>query len=169
MRYRRPNGFAAFTVMWLGQVISVLGTRMTNFALSIWVWKETGHATSLAVMTFLTFGATVALSPLAGSLVDRMGRRLMIIVSDVGCAACTAILLMFFLTGRVQLWQLYVGNTLTRGFLAFWSPAYGATITHMMAEKHYARANAMLSLANAVPAIFAPSLAALLLSVTSIS
>ncbi len=168
MRYRKPSGFAAFTVIWLGQILSVLGTRMTNFALSIWLWQRTEHATSLALMTFLTFGATVALSPLAGSLVDRAGRRVMIIISDVGCAATTALLLVLFLSGHVAPWELYVVNTLTGAFLAFQYPAYSATITQMMEKGHYARANAMISLSSSVPAIFAPTLAAVLLGVFSI-
>jgi DHA3 family macrolide efflux protein-like MFS transporter len=169
MLSRRPTGFAAFTVIWLGQIVSVLGTRMTNFALSIWLWKVTGHATSLGVMIFLSFGATVALSPLAGSLVDRFSRRIMIVISDVGSAVTTAVIFILFLAGIARPWELYVVNTLTGAFLAFQYPAYSATITQMMPKAHYARANSMLSLANSVPAIFAPALAATLLGFLPVS
>ena len=52
---RRPKGMAAFTVIWLGQLVSVLGSAMTQFALMIWIWEETGQATAMALMGFFTF------------------------------------------------------------------------------------------------------------------
>lgn len=165
---KRPTGFAAFTVIWLGQLVSTLGTRMTNFALSIFIWQQTGRASDLALMTFAAFLATVVFSPIAGSLIDRWNRRLTIVLSDIGSAAATCAILVLFLTGAAQVWQLYVVNLVTGAFLAFQAPAYASTISVMMAKGHYPRANAMLSLAQSVPAIFAPSLAAVLLTVVNI-
>jgi MFS family permease len=167
MHVRRPSGFAAFTVIWLGQIQSVLGTRMTSFVLSVTMWLQTGHASSLALMTVLNFGATVLLSPLAGSLVDRVGRRLMMVLSDIGCAASIGALLVAFIVGTPHAWEFYLVNTLTGAFLAFQYPAYSAAITQMMDKAQYARANAMISLATSVPAVFAPTLAAVLLSAVS--
>lgn len=168
MKATRPSGFAAFSVIWLGQILSTLGTRMTNFALSIWIWEATGRASDLALLTFVAFAATTVTSPLAGSLVDRMNRRFVIVLSDAGMAAATVAMLLLFLTDSMQTWHLYVINAVTGAFLAFQYPAYGSLITVMMQKAHYARANAMLSLVRSVPAIFAPALAAVLLSAISI-
>jgi MFS family permease len=159
---------AAFTVLWIGQVLSTLGTRMTNFALSIWIWQATGRASDLALMTFCAFAATVVFSPIAGSLIDRWSRRLTILLSDAGSAVASALLLGLYLAGSVSVWHLYVVNLLTGAFLAFQLPAYSATISLMMEKEHYPRANAMLSLARSVPAIFAPACAAAVLAATSI-
>lgn len=128
----RPSGFLAFTTIWLGQLLSTLGTRMTTFALSIWIWQQTGHATDLALMTFAGFLATAVFSPLAGSLIDRWNRRLTIVLSDVGSGAATVLLLVLFATGSAQVWQLYAVNVLTGAFLAFQTPAYSSTISLMM-------------------------------------
>ncbi|WP_425321279.1 MFS transporter [Couchioplanes caeruleus] len=159
---------AAFSVLWVGQVLSTLGTRMTNFALSIWIWQATGHASDLALMTFFAFAATVVFSPIAGSLIDRWSRRLTILLSDAGSAIVTALLLALYLTGSVSVWHLYVVNVVTGALLAFQLPAYSATISLMMEKDHYPRANAMLSLARSVPAIFAPAAAGALLAATNI-
>jgi len=168
-RLRQLTGLRAFTVLWVGQLASSTGTRMTNFVLGIWVWQQTGQASALALLTFFAFGATVVCSPLAGSLVDRWSRRLTIMLSDIGSAVATGLLLLVFLTGHAQLWELILTNTLTGGFLAFQYPAYGATIAAMLPKDQYPKANGMMSLVRSTPAIFGPVLAGLLLRLTSLS
>ncbi len=165
---KRPSGFGAFTIIWIGQLLSAIGTRMTNFALSIYVWQLTGTATELALMLFFGLGATILFSPLAGSLVDRWNRRLTIVLSDVGSVVVTVGLLALFLTDSVQIWQLYVVNALTGAFLAIQIPAYSATITIMMEKTRYTRANAMMWSVRALPVIFAPGFAAVLLGITGV-
>lgn len=165
---RRPSGFGAFTVLWIGQLLSALGTRMTAFALSIWVWQKTGSVTDLAFMMFFALGVTVLFSPIAGSLIDRWDRRITIVLADVGSAVATFALLALFLTGSVQLWQLYLVNALTGASLAFQLPAYASTVTVMMEKGRYPRANAMLWAVRTLPVIFAPGLAAILLGVADI-
>jgi len=142
---------------------------MTNFVLGIWVWQQTGQASALALLTFFAFGATVVCSPLAGSLVDKLSRRLTIMLSDIGSAVATALMLLLFVAGHVQLWELVVANTLTGGFLAFQYPAYGATIAVMLPKEQYPKANGMLSLVRSAPAIFGPVLAGALLGAVGIS
>ncbi len=166
---QRPSGFGAFTVIWAGQLLSAVGTRMTNFALSIWVWQQSGSVTDLTLMMFFAFGATVLFSPLAGSLIDRLDRRLTIVLSDLGSAVATFALLALFLTGSVQMWQLYIVNFLTGAFLAFQLPAFAAAITVMMEKGKYPRANAMLWAVRTLPVIFAPAFAATLLGITGVT
>lgn len=165
---RRPGGFAGFTTIWAGQLLSALGTRMTNFALSIWVWEATGQATQFVWLTSAAFVATVVVSPLAGVLIDRWPRRLTIVLSDAGSAVATLAMLVLFVTHSVSLWQLYVVNVATGAFLAFQVPAYTATISVMMERGRYARANAMMFTVRFMPLIFAPGLAAALLAGTDI-
>lgn len=164
----RPAGMAAFTVIWSGQLVSAVGTRMTNFALGVWVWQQSNSASDLALMTVFAFGATVVASPIAGSLVDRWNRRLTVIMSDLGSGVATLGALLLFATGTASLWPLIAVNTVMGAFLAFQYPAIAATITTMVAKEQYPRANAMLSMARSIPAIFAFLAAGALLSVASI-
>ena len=166
---KRPSGFGAFTVIWAGQILSALGTRMTNFALSIWVWQRTGSATDMALMMVCGLGATVLFSPVAGSLVDRWNRRLTIVVSDVGSAIVTFVLLGLFLAGSAQMWHLYLVNVVTGALLAVQGPAFSATITVMMERGRYHQANAMMWMVRTLPVIFAPAFAATLLGVTGVN
>lgn len=165
---RRPIGFAAFTVLWCGQFLSVIGTRMTNFALSIWVWDATGNTTQFTLTVFFAFAGTVIFSPVAGVFIDRWNRRLTMLLADLGSAVATAVLLVIFLSGSVGMWQLYLINFVTGAFLAFQVPVFQATITTMMGRANYSRANAMMFAVRSTPELFAPLLAALLLTVTDI-
>ena len=51
-----------FTIIWLGQLISTIGSRMTIFAVTIWAWELTGSATALALMGFFFLAPSVAIA-----------------------------------------------------------------------------------------------------------
>src|SRR5690348_8203383 len=98
MTENRPKGMFAFTVVWIGQLISMLGTGMTRFALGIWAWDKTGQATPLALVALASFGPGVILSPIAGALVDRWNRKLVMILSDLAAGLSTIALFILFAT-----------------------------------------------------------------------
>jgi len=51
-RSKKRRNLRTFALVWFGQSISILGSSMTAFAFSIWVWQLTGHATDLALFGF---------------------------------------------------------------------------------------------------------------------
>jgi DHA3 family macrolide efflux protein-like MFS transporter len=157
------SGLRVFTIVWLGQVLSLLGSAMTWFALSIWAFELTGQATTLALLSFFVFGPTILLSPVAGALVDRWNRRLVLILSDLSAGMATLVVLLLYSAGSLQLWHLYVAGFLAGAFQAFEYPAYAASITVMVPKRHYARASGMLELAWSASAVLAPLLAGILL------
>ena len=158
-----------FTVVWLGQVVSLLGASMTRFAITIWAWQETGQATALALVGVFTFAPAVLLSPLAGALVDRWNRKLVMMLSDLTAGMATVALLALYLSGHLQVWHLYVLGAWSGAFSAFQFPAYSAAISTMLPPKQYARASGMLALADAISGIAAPVLAGLLLAVIGVA
>lgn len=161
----RPEGMVAFTIIWIGQVVSLLGTTMTNFALAIWAWQITGQATALALVGFFAFLPRLLVSPFAGALVDRWNRKFVMMLSDLGAVASTAAVLLLFSTGHLQIWHLYVTGAFSGAFGAFQFPAYSATVTTMVSKKQYSRASGMLSTAQFASNIFSPVLAVILLNI----
>lgn len=159
-----PTGMVAFTLIWSGQLVSLTGSAMTRFALALWAWQETGLATALALVAFFSFAPMVLLSPLAGVLVDRLPRKLVLMLTDLGAGVATVALLVLFATGHLQIWHLYVAGAFAGAFEAFQFPAFSAAITTMVTRRHYARANGMLSLAESASSIAAPLLAGFLIS-----
>lgn len=164
----RPAGMRAFVVIWIGQVISLLGSAMTGFALTIWAYQVTGQATALALMVFFSFTPGVVLSPVAGALVDRWNRRLVMMLSDLAAGLATIAVLLLYTSGHLEVWHLYVTGFVAGIFQAFQFPAYSAAVTMMLPKEQYARASGMLSLAGSASGVLAPVAAGALLGVIGI-
>ncbi|MCB8939746.1 MAG: MFS transporter [Ardenticatenaceae bacterium] len=153
-----------FTIVWIGQLVSLLGTNMTNFALTIWAFEQTGRATDLALIGFFFMVPLLIVSPMAGAIVDRHDRKLMMMVSDLASGVVTIIVLILYATGLLEVWHLYITAAISGTFQTFQWPAYSAAISTMLPKKQYARANGMISLAESGSGIFAPVLAGAILS-----
>lgn len=163
MHPRRPQGFPAFLLIWSGQVLSLVGSSMTAFALSIWAYQKTGLATSLALVDFFFMGTTMLAAPLAGVWVDRWNRKLTMMLSDFLAVTATIAALILYVTGNLQIWHLYVVAAMQGIGSAFQWPAYSAAITQMLPKEQYARASGLLSLADSGSLIIAPILASMLM------
>jgi len=108
-----------FTIIWFGQLVSLLGTGMTQFALTIWAWQATGEATTLALVALFTAVPQILTSPLAGAIVDRWDRKHVMMLSDLAAGIATAAILLLHTSGHLQVWHLYVTAAFTGAFQAF--------------------------------------------------
>lgn len=154
-----------FTVIWFGQLVSMLGTGMTNFALSFYIFEKTGQATALTIAIFCFVAPSIILSPLAGALVDRSNRKMVIIVTDLSAGIVTLVWLFIVLTtGDLEMWQIYLGNIITGAFNAFQFPAFSAAVSLMIPKQQFGRAAGMLDFAGAASNILAPVFAGALLA-----
>src|SRR5215210_4041037 len=84
-----PSGMFAFTLVWLGQLVSILATQMTQFALTIWLYERTGSVTAMGLQQVFFITPFLIISPMAGAMVDRYNRKLMMMVSDLGAGLAT--------------------------------------------------------------------------------
>ena len=152
-----------FTLLWLGQIISVLASFMTQFALTIWAFQETGQATALALVTVFFMTPFLLISPVAGVLVDRYNRKLMMMLSDLGAGVSTVFILVMYSMGNLEIWHLYIAAAVNGTFNCFQWPAYSAAISLIVPKEQYGRVNGMMSLVEMGPAVLAPMLAGALL------
>ncbi len=159
----RPSGMRSFSVVWLGQLVSFLGSAMTSFAIIFFAYDVTSSATVVSLVGVAAFAPIIVVSPIAGTLVDRWTRKRVMMLADGGAATSTAALLILHTTGQLQVWHLYPAVAVAGAFGAFHFPAFSAAITLMISKKHYARASGMMSLAGSFSAFLAPILGALLL------
>lgn len=164
MRSPRTSGMFGFSVVWLGQVVSLLGTGMTQFALTIWAWQVTGQATTLALVGFFGYFPRIVLTPLAGALADRWNRKALMIASDLAAGLATVAIFILYKTGGLQIWHLFAAAAFSGAFGSFQFPAYQASISLMLPKEQYTRANTMLGLAHSVSSVFAPMTAGALLA-----
>lgn len=160
---KRPSGMFGLTIVLIGQAISILASSMTGFALSIWVFQRTSSATSLGIMQTAFTLPYLLIIPLAGVLVDRYNRKLMMAVSDLAAGLGTLAILLLYATGHLQVWHFYVVNVVIGLGNAFQWPAYSAAITTMVSKEQYGRANGLMTLVQAGPGMVAPLLAGALM------
>lgn len=153
----------------VGQVVSLLGSGMTGFALAYWAYWTTGQVTTLAIASLASFGPTVLFSPIAGALVDRWNRKLTMILSDLAQGITTVAMLPLFVTGNLQIWHWYIAGAIAGTFAAFHFPAYSAAITTMIPKKHYGRASGLMSIAESASGIIAPIFAAAILGFAGVT
>lgn len=158
----RISGMRGFFLFWIGQVVSLLGTGMSIFALSLWAWQLTGEATTLAIMGLFQFTPSLILGPIAGTLVDRWDRKTTLMVSDVGAGLAIVAVFLVHSTGNLQIWHLYAAVAVASAFESFQFPAQSAAVSTMIPKEQYARASGMLGLAGSASQIFAPPLAGVL-------
>lgn len=154
------TGGRTFSIVWLGQLVSNMGSAMTSFGLAIWVFEQTGSATQLAVIVLAARLPMLLVSPFAGALIDRWDRRTAMILADSGAAAGTLATVLLLVTGNLETWHLYLTLSFSGVFQAFQFPAYSAATTLLVAREHYARASGLVQLAGSIGGIAAPALAA---------
>ncbi len=158
----------AFLMVWVGQAVSLLGTGMSNFALTIWAYQATGKATALALVSFSYVTPMLLVSPLAGALVDRSNRKLMMMVSDLGAGLATVVIFLLHAAGVLEVWHLYLAALIAGTTQTFQWPAYSAAITVMIPKEHYGRASGLNQLADSASGIFAPLLAGALIGLVGL-
>lgn len=146
-----------------GQAISILASSMTGFSLSIWVFQRTSSATSLGIMTVAFTLPYLFIIPLAGVMVDRYNRKLMMMVSDLTAGLGSVAILILLASDHLQVWHFYLINILIGLGNAFQWPAYSAAISSMVPKEQYGRANGLMSFVQAGPSAVAPILAGALL------
>jgi DHA3 family macrolide efflux protein-like MFS transporter len=160
----KNKGFTGFFVIWLGQFMSLFGSGMTSFALSIWIYQETGSPTALALSVFFATFPMLAFGPLSGALADRWPRKGLLIVSDTLAGLATLALLGVCLSGQMAVWHIYAVVLVAGIAESVQIPAFMGSITLMVHKEHYGRATGMHELAATASSIFSPIAAASLLA-----
>jgi MFS transporter, DHA3 family, macrolide efflux protein len=158
-----------FLSVWIGQFVSVLGSKLSEFALAIWAYQKIGSITQVAFLVVLMYLPTILAAPLAGSLVDRWNRRWAMILSDAVAASCSLVALLLSLSGHLQLWHIYLGVPILAVFNAFQAPAYTAAIAQLVPKRHQGRANGLADLPQGAAAILTPLLATWLMGVVKLN
>ena len=164
MAHVKPSrGRRVFLVVWLGQAVSLVGSGLTSFALGLWVYERTGSVTPYALTGLFAVLPSVLLSTLAGMLVDRWDRRRVMLLSDTGAGLATLAVALLFLTGRVQVWHIYLATAVSAAFSTFQRLAYTATTAQLVSKERLGRANGLVQFGQAASEILAPTLAGILL------
>jgi DHA3 family macrolide efflux protein-like MFS transporter len=165
---RERSGTHTFLIIWFGQLISMIGSGLTSFALGVYIYNRTGAATQLALSLVAASVPNLVLLPFAGALVDRWDRRRVLILSDTGAALVTLTLWALLATGSLEVWHIYVGNAIASALGAFQRPAFMAVPSLLVPKDQFGRVGGLMQLAESVATIVAPLAAGFLIAVIRI-
>jgi MFS transporter, DHA3 family, macrolide efflux protein len=160
-----PRGIKTFLIIWLGQLISMVGSGMTSFALGVWIFRETGEATPFALTVLFFSLPRLLLMPLAGMMADRYNRRWLMILSDTGSALVTLVIVFLAASGRLEIWHIYLTAAVNSVFSAFQDPAYRSSVVMLVPKEHLARASGLINAGDAIQFLAAPLMAGILFGI----
>lgn len=158
----RFAGMRLFLIVWATQLISLLGSSMTQFGLMMWIYREADAVT--AVSSVILAGALPALlvGPFAGTVVDRCDRRRVMLVADLVAGLLTVLLAVLWLSDELRYWHILVVAVVGSIADSFQQPAYLAAVTLLVPKAQLGRANGLLHANQGLGLIVAPLLAGLL-------
>lgn len=162
------NELKFFIILWLTQSLSSLGSAMTNFALVIWLYQDSGSALTTALLSVCSYAPYVLMSIFAGAISDKWNKKTVMLVCDCLAAVCTVVTLILLKTGMLAVWHLYILNALNGLMNSVQSPASDVAITLLTPEKHYQKTSGMRSFSNSLVSILTPVFAAAIVSFAGI-
>ena len=157
-----------FYKLWLGELISNIGSGMTAFALSVYVYEKTGSVSYISLITLLSFMPSIILSPIGGLLADRYDRRLLMIIGDLFSGLGLIYILWNIQAGEKSIVSIFLGITFSSIFTSLLEPSYRATLTDILDEENYAKASGLIQAAGSAKYLISPVIAGMILSVADI-
>jgi DHA3 family macrolide efflux protein-like MFS transporter len=150
------------------EAVSLIGSQISGYALSIAVFRTTGHATPLALVAFFSTVPSIVLGGFAGALADRFDRRSMMLIANIGFTVCSGLLLLSFGSGAFRLWHLYALTLGAAVFAALERPAFQASIAMLVPDSRRDRANAVRQITGSAASVIAPAVAGMLYALVGV-
>jgi MFS family permease len=157
--YRQVFHFPAFRTFWLGFSASVLGDALSRVALTWYVYAETGSPQALGWLAFCYTGPVVAGGLAAGWLLDRFGRRRVMLIDNLLRAVVMLLVPALYALDRLALWHIYLVAAIY-GLLLMIPLAGGpALVPALVPRAHLSTANALETLSFTLAGVVGPPLA----------
>jgi len=148
-----------FYILWSTQGLSQLGSTMTNFALTLWLYQATGSALQTALLSICSYVPYVMMSIFAGALSDRWDKKKTMLVCDTLAVCCTITVFILLKTEILCAWHLYVLNAFNGLMNTVQSPASDVVITMITPKKYYQKASGLRSFSGSLITILHPMIA----------
>lgn len=166
---KKQNSLKQYLLLWSTQSLSTLGSGMTSYALTLWLYQKTGLALETAMLQICTFAPYVLMSIFAGALSDRWNKKLTMLGCDLFAAMSTVAVLVLALTGRLAGWHLYLINAFNGLMNTIQRPAGEVAATMLIPKESYQRTSGLRSLSDSLNNILTPVFATAVFSFGGLS
>ena len=176
--YQAPsNGWRTFLIVWATQSISVIGSALTGFAITIWLttvlYPDPSQKAQLAwALTALNLGYSIPVifgAPIAGAFVDRHDRKRTMIAMDIASGCISILAVSLIATRQLNLFWLVSIGVLSSICTAFHNAAFDTSYAMLVPPEKLPRANGMMQTIWSLSGILAPSVAATLISLPALA
>ena len=152
-----------FTLVVLGQIISLFGNATIRFALPLYLLNQTGSAALYGMVTACAFIPAILLSPVGGILADRVNKKNIMVVLDFFTAA--VILAVSLLLGKVDLVLLQTSALmLLYGIAGAYQPSVQASIPMLASQENYMAAKSLINTISSFASLVGPVLGGIVYS-----
>ena len=121
-----------YKLWFFGQGLSLIGTWMQSMAQQVLVYRLTGSASALGIVSFMTVLPLVPLALWGGSLSDRVSKRNLLLVTQTMMMLQAILLAVLTWTGIVEIWHVYMMAFLLGAFKAVDTPARHSFVVEMV-------------------------------------
>ena len=139
-----------FLILWSTQSLSQLGSAMTGFALTLWLYEKTGSALQTALLSICTYAPYVLMSIFAGALSDRWNKKKVMLVCDTLAACCTVITLVLLKMDLLRPVHMYILNVVNGLMNTVQQPASDVAMTMITPKKYYQKTSGMRSFSSSL-------------------
>jgi|GEM_PF-4739832 Major Facilitator Superfamily. len=155
-----------FLIFWLAETVSMIGSEMTSFGLSVSVYRDTRNIFMLSLMFTCIFAPKIICGLFRGAFADRFSKRAIVMLSDTAAALATVGVFLFsFLAGRVPFYYIIIFNLITGSASAFQFAAFDVSMNILVPPKFYTRMNGIRALGDSTASLIAQVLGAALFAV----
>lgn len=145
-----------FLILWSTQSLSQLGSAMTGFALTLWLYEKTGSALQTALLAVCSYAPYVVMSIFAGALSDRWDKKKVMLVCDTLAACCSVTVLILLKADLLLPVHMYILNALTGLMNTVQQPASDVAMTIITPKKYYQKTSGLRSFSSSLVTILNP-------------
>jgi len=153
-----------FRRLWFGNAISLLGSMLTTVAIPYQVFQLTGSTFAVGLLGIAALVPLLTVSLLGGAIADAFDRRVLLIVSDLGLAAISALLVVNAAIAHPRVWALYAAEALGTAFYAIQRPAMDALVPRLVGEDQIASAAAVQGIYSSFGHVGGPAVGGILIA-----
>ena len=165
---KNKNRLRDFYILWSTQSLSQLGSAVTEFALTLWLYEKTGSALSTAALTICTYAPYVVMSIFAGAITDRFDKKKTMLVCDALAALTTVLVFVLYRTDTLAVWHLYAINALSGLMNTVQQPASEVAYTLVVPKDQYQRSSGLQYLSRSLISIGSPLIASALYGIAGL-
>ena len=153
-----------FLLIWTGQSISLFGDYLYIIALMWWTLEKTDSTAAMATVAICSSLPTIILGPFAGTYADRVDKRKLLILTDLGRGIVICLPGLLYFLNYLQIWHIFIVAALLSLMTTFFNPALSSLIPRLVEKEQLVRANSLSQMSNNLSGILGPALGGILVA-----